>query len=66
MTISKYGNASAASVSMALGWAAEEGLFNDGDRIIFCSVGAGLTSLRRRPPRLVRAGSPSRPFARDD
>lgn len=43
MTISKYGNTSAASVSMALGWAAEEGIFNDGDQIIFCSVGAGLT-----------------------
>jgi 3-oxoacyl-[acyl-carrier-protein] synthase-3 len=43
MTISKYGNTSAASVSMALGWAAEEGIFNDGDKIIFCSVGAGLT-----------------------
>ena len=27
----------------ALGWAAEEGIFTDGDRIIFCSVGAGLT-----------------------
>ncbi len=43
VTISKYGNTSAASVSMALGWAAEEGVFADGDRIIFCSVGAGLT-----------------------
>jgi len=43
MTISKYGNTSAASVSMALGWAAEEGIFATGDRIIFCSVGAGLT-----------------------
>lgn len=43
VTISKYGNTSAASVSMALGWAAEEGVFSDGDRIIFCSVGAGLT-----------------------
>ena len=43
MTISKYGNTSAASVSMALGWAAEEGIFHPGDRIIFCSVGAGLT-----------------------
>jgi 3-oxoacyl-[acyl-carrier-protein] synthase-3 len=43
MTISKYGNTSAASVSMTLGWAAEEGIFADGDRIIFCSVGAGLT-----------------------
>jgi 3-oxoacyl-[acyl-carrier-protein] synthase III len=43
MTIAQYGNTSAASVSMALGWAAEEGIFNDGDRIIFCSVGAGLT-----------------------
>lgn len=43
VTISKYGNTSAASVSMALGWAAEEGVFNAGDRIIFCSVGAGLT-----------------------
>jgi 3-oxoacyl-[acyl-carrier-protein] synthase-3 len=43
MTISKYGNTSAASVSMALGWAAEEEIFVDGDRIIFCSVGAGLT-----------------------
>ncbi len=43
VTISRYGNTSAASVSMALGWAAEEGIFNDGDKIIFCSVGAGLT-----------------------
>jgi 3-oxoacyl-[acyl-carrier-protein] synthase-3 len=43
MTISQYGNTSAASVSMALGWAAEEGIFNPGDKIIFCSVGAGLT-----------------------
>jgi len=43
MTIAKYGNTSAASVSMALGWAAEEGIFTEGDRIIFCSVGAGLT-----------------------
>ena len=43
VTISQYGNTSAASVSMALGWAAEEGLFAAGDRIIFCSVGAGLT-----------------------
>jgi 3-oxoacyl-[acyl-carrier-protein] synthase-3 len=43
VTISKYGNTSAASVSMALGWAAEEELFSPGDRIIFCSVGAGLT-----------------------
>ena len=43
VTISKYGNTSAASVSMALGWAAEEGIFLDGDKIIFCSVGAGLT-----------------------
>lgn len=43
VTIAKYGNTSAASVSMALGWAAEEGIFADGDRIIFCSVGAGLT-----------------------
>jgi len=43
VTISKYGNTSAASVSMALGWAAAEGIFADGDRIIFCSVGAGLT-----------------------
>ena len=43
VTIGKYGNTSAASVSMALGWAAEEGIFVDGDKIIFCSVGAGLT-----------------------
>lgn len=43
VTISRYGNTSAASVSMALGWAAEEGIFTAGDRIIFCSVGAGLT-----------------------
>lgn len=43
VTISQYGNTSAASVSMALGWAAEEGLFTPGDKIIFCSVGAGLT-----------------------
>jgi 3-oxoacyl-[acyl-carrier-protein] synthase-3 len=43
VTIAKYGNTSGASVSMALGWAAEEGIFEAGDRIIFCSVGAGLT-----------------------
>ncbi len=43
VTIGKYGNTSAASVSMALGWAAEEEIFNPGDRIIFCSVGAGFT-----------------------
>ena len=43
MTISKYGNTSAASVSMALGWGAAEGIFEPGDKIIFCSVGAGLT-----------------------
>jgi len=43
MTIAQYGNTSAASVSMALGWAAEEGIFAPGDRIVFCSVGAGLT-----------------------
>jgi 3-oxoacyl-(acyl-carrier-protein) synthase III len=43
VTIAKYGNTSGASVSMALGWAAEEGIFKTGDRIIFCSVGAGLT-----------------------
>jgi len=43
VTISNYGNTSAASVSMALGWAAEEGIFTEGDKIIFCSVGAGLT-----------------------
>jgi 3-oxoacyl-(acyl-carrier-protein) synthase III len=43
VTIAKYGNTSGASVSMALGWAAEEGIFQTGDRIIFCSVGAGLT-----------------------
>jgi 3-oxoacyl-(acyl-carrier-protein) synthase III len=43
MTISRYGNTSGASVSMALGWAAEEGIFQPDDKIIFCSVGAGLT-----------------------
>lgn len=43
VTIAKYGNTSGASVSMALGWAAEEGIFQNGDKIIFCSVGAGLT-----------------------
>jgi len=43
VTISKFGNTSAASVSMALGWAAEEGLFTEGDKILLCSVGAGLT-----------------------
>ena len=31
------------NVSMALGWAAEEGIFNPGDKVIFCIVGAGLT-----------------------
>ena len=43
VTIGKYGNTSAASVSMALGWAAEEGIFEPGDKIISCSVGAGMT-----------------------
>ena len=43
VTIGKYANTSAASVSMALGWAAEEGIFESGNKIIFCSVGAGLT-----------------------
>jgi 3-oxoacyl-(acyl-carrier-protein) synthase III len=43
VTIAKYGNTSGASVSMALGWAAEEGIFKADDKIIFCSVGAGLT-----------------------
>lgn len=43
VTIGKYGNTSAASISMALGWAAEEGIFHAGDRIIFCAVGAGFT-----------------------
>jgi len=43
VTIGKYGNTSAASVSMALGWASEEEIFCAGDRIIFCSVGAGFT-----------------------
>ncbi len=43
VTIAKYGNTSGASVSMALGWAVEEEIFQPGDKIVFCSVGAGLT-----------------------
>lgn len=43
VTIDKYGNTSGASVSMALGWAAEEEIFAQDDKIIFCSVGAGFT-----------------------
>jgi len=43
VTIDKYGNTSGASVSMALGWAAQEEIFQPGDKIIFCSVGAGFT-----------------------
>jgi len=43
VTISHYGNTSAASISMALGWAAEEGIFSPGEKMILCSVGAGLT-----------------------
>jgi 3-oxoacyl-(acyl-carrier-protein) synthase III len=43
VTIGKYGNTSAASISMALGWAAEEGIFHDGDKIVCCAVGAGFT-----------------------
>jgi 3-oxoacyl-[acyl-carrier-protein] synthase III len=43
VTLGKYGNTSAASVSMALGWAAEEGIFRDGDKIVCCAVGAGFT-----------------------
>ena len=43
VTIDKYGNTSGASVSMALGWAAAEEIFAKGDKIIFCSVGAGFT-----------------------
>lgn len=43
VTVGKYGNTSAASVSMALGCAAEEEIFEPGDKIVFCSVGAGFT-----------------------
>ena len=43
VTLGKYGNTSAASVSMALGWAAEEGIFRGGDKIVCCAVGAGFT-----------------------
>lgn len=43
VTLGKYGNTSAASVSMALGWAAEEGIFRNGDKIVCCAVGAGFT-----------------------
>jgi 3-oxoacyl-(acyl-carrier-protein) synthase III len=43
VTLGKYGNTSAASVSMALGWASEEGIFRSGDKIICCAVGAGFT-----------------------
>jgi len=43
VTIGKYGNTSAASISMALGWASEEGIFRPHDKIIFCAVGAGFT-----------------------
>ncbi|MDD2763640.1 MAG: beta-ketoacyl-ACP synthase 3 [Opitutaceae bacterium] len=43
VTLGKYGNTSAASVSMALGWAAEEGIFRAGDKIVCCAVGAGFT-----------------------
>jgi 3-oxoacyl-[acyl-carrier-protein] synthase III len=43
VTISHYGNTSAASISMALGSAAEEEMFSPGEKIILCSVGAGLT-----------------------
>ena len=43
VTLGKYGNTSAASVSMALGWAAEEGIFHPGDKIVCCAVGAGFT-----------------------
>jgi 3-oxoacyl-(acyl-carrier-protein) synthase III len=43
VTIGKFGNTSAASVSMALGWAAEEGIFHPGDKIVCCAVGAGFT-----------------------
>ncbi len=43
VTIDKYGNTSGASVSMALGWAAQEEIFAPGEKIIFCSVGAGFT-----------------------
>jgi 3-oxoacyl-(acyl-carrier-protein) synthase III len=43
VTLGKFGNTSAASVSMALGWAAEEGIFSAGDKIVCCAVGAGFT-----------------------
>ncbi|MGA2446182.1 MAG: beta-ketoacyl-ACP synthase 3 [Opitutaceae bacterium] len=43
VTLGKYGNTSAASISMALGWAAEEGIFRAGDKIVCCAVGAGFT-----------------------
>ncbi len=43
VTVDRFGNTSAASVAMALAWAAEEGLFEKGDKIVLCSVGGGLT-----------------------
>jgi 3-oxoacyl-(acyl-carrier-protein) synthase III len=43
VTLGKYGNTSAASISMALGWASEEGIFREGDKIVCCAVGAGFT-----------------------
>jgi len=43
VTLGKYGNTAAASISMALGWAAEEGIFRAGDKIVCCAVGAGFT-----------------------
>ncbi|HUJ42222.1 MAG TPA: beta-ketoacyl-ACP synthase 3 [Opitutaceae bacterium] len=43
VTLGRYGNTSAASISMALGWAAEEGIFRSGDKIVCCAVGAGFT-----------------------
>jgi 3-oxoacyl-(acyl-carrier-protein) synthase III len=43
VTLGKFGNTSAASISMALGWAGEEGIFNEGDKIVCCAVGAGFT-----------------------
>lgn len=41
--IDKYGNTSAASIPLLLAEVAEQNRFNDGDLLVFCGFGAGMT-----------------------
>lgn len=43
VNIARYGNTSAASIPLAMGEAADEGKFNDGDVVLLSGFGAGMT-----------------------